>query len=93
MQLENCCHSCERSMQPISCMTSVNNRCVQVRCACRRQKGKLRCAEARALAAARGLPAPVEGVAAALLHCDAKCRARAQVWPWALQVSSLLCCS
>lgn len=37
----------------------------------------MRCAEARALAAARALPAPVEGVAAALLHCDAKCRARA----------------
>lgn len=61
--------------------TNVNKPRVQVRCACRRQKGKMRCAEARALAAARSLPAPVEGVAVALLHCDAKCRARAQVWP------------
>ena len=57
---------------------------MQVRCMCRRQKGKMRCAEARAIAAARGLPAPEEGAAAALLPCDAKCRARPQVWPGAL---------
>lgn len=54
---------------------------MQVRCACRQLKSKMRCADARQLAAARHQPAPVEGAAAALLDCDAKCQQRIKVGP------------
>ncbi len=54
---------------------------MQVRCACRQLKSKMRCGDARQLAAARHQPAPVEGAAAALQDCDAKCQQRIKVGP------------